>query len=117
MLIKKRKIHDRKFIDSVEWFLAHPDGETSLDVVCKVIENMNVVLKQIVPGLTIGVVNLGNELFPMEKGAVNCNWYPVKQPEIPLQYESEGIKKIISILQLLIVVYNKASITVAIDRN
>ena len=35
--------------------------------------------------------------------------------EIPLQYESEGIKKLVSILQLLIVVYNKPSITVAID--
>jgi AAA15 family ATPase/GTPase len=35
--------------------------------------------------------------------------------EIPLRYESEGIKKIISILQLLIVVYNNSSITVAID--
>jgi AAA15 family ATPase/GTPase len=35
--------------------------------------------------------------------------------EIPFQYESEGIKKIVSILQLLIVVYNKPSITVAID--
>ena len=34
---------------------------------------------------------------------------------IPLKYESEGIKKIISILQLLIVVYNRSSITVAID--
>ena len=34
---------------------------------------------------------------------------------IPLKYESEGIKKIISILQLLVVVYNRASITVAID--
>ena len=35
--------------------------------------------------------------------------------EIPLEYESEGIKKIISILQLLIFVYNQQSITVAID--
>ncbi len=35
--------------------------------------------------------------------------------EIPLNYESEGIKKIVSILQLLIVVYNQSSITVAID--
>ena len=34
--------------------------------------------------------------------------------EIPLRYESDGIKKIVSILQLLIVVYNKPSITVAI---
>ena len=35
--------------------------------------------------------------------------------EIALRYESEGIKKIVSILQLLIVVYNNDSITVAID--
>ena len=32
-----------------------------------------------------------------------------------MRYESEGIKKIVSILQLLIVVYNNDSITVAID--
>ncbi len=35
--------------------------------------------------------------------------------EIPLKYESEGIKKIISILQLFIVIYNQSSITVVID--
>ena len=35
--------------------------------------------------------------------------------EIPLKYESEGIKKIVSILQLLIVVYNSDSITLAVD--
>ena len=34
---------------------------------------------------------------------------------IPLQYESEGIKKIISVLNLLIGVYNRSSMTVAID--
>ena len=32
-----------------------------------------------------------------------------------MRYESEGLKKIVSILQLLIVVYNNDSITVAID--
>ena len=35
--------------------------------------------------------------------------------EIPLKYESEGIKKIISVLHLLIEVFNKPSTTVAID--
>ena len=38
-----------------------------------------------------------------------------KGVEIPLKYESEGIKKIISILQLLICVYNLPNITVCID--
>ena len=35
--------------------------------------------------------------------------------EIPLRDESDGIKKIVSILQLLIMIYNRQSITVAID--
>lgn len=35
--------------------------------------------------------------------------------QIPLKYESKGIKKIVSILHLLIVIYNQFSITVAID--
>ena len=34
---------------------------------------------------------------------------------VPLQYESEGIKKIISVMNLLIGVYNQSSLTVAID--
>ena len=34
---------------------------------------------------------------------------------IPLKYESDGIKKIIAVLHLLICVYNQRSVTVAID--
>ena len=73
--------------------------EDALNVVHKVIDCMNVVLKQLVPGLTISVKDMSNK----------------NSKEIPLQYESEGIKKLISILQLLIVIYNKPSMTVAID--
>ncbi len=85
-------------------------------LVKKLIDNMNVVLCQIVPGLTIGVKDLGVQL--LENGKVGAKIQLVSHKNgkgIPLQYESEGIKKIISILQLLIVVYNKPSITVAID--
>ena len=42
---------------------------------------------------------------------------PKNSKEIPLKYESDGIKKIIYILQLLIVIYNQPSITVAIDES
>lgn len=34
---------------------------------------------------------------------------------IPLKYESEGIKKLISILSILIAMYNNASVCVAVD--
>lgn len=90
--------------------------QAALDIVKKVIDNMNIVLSQIVPGLTLSVKDLGAQL--LKNGRNGCRIQLVSHKnsrEIPLQYESEGIKKIISILQLLIVVYNKASITVAVD--
>ena len=87
-----------------------------LDVLKKIIDDMNIVLKQIVPGLTIGICELGTELLQNNQKAVRIQLVSNKNAkQIPLQYESDGIKKIISVLQLLIVVYNQPSITVAID--
>ncbi len=87
-----------------------------LEIVKKVIGNMNTVLCRIVPGLTVGIKELGTEV--MSDGNIGCRIQLMSEKnskEIPLKYESEGIKKIISILQLLIVIYNQDSITVAID--
>lgn len=93
------------------WF-----SEKDLDDVKKIIENMNIVLAKLVPGLTIGVKELGTELAEDASKKVKIQLVSRKDSkEIPLKYESEGIKKIISVLQLLIVVYNNPSITVAID--
>ncbi len=86
------------------------------DIVGKVVNSMNIVLRQLVPGLTIGLQLSGTDLFPDGREAYKVYLVSYKNgKEIPLQYESEGIKKIISILQLLIVLYNNPSITVAID--
>lgn len=85
-------------------------------VIEKIIPNMNKVLSQIVPGLTISMYNFGPQV--LKNGDIGCRVQLMSKKnskEIPLRYESEGIKKIVSILQLLIVVYNKSSITVAID--
>ena len=82
----------------------------------KIISNMNIVLTQLIPGLTIGVKDLGSLVLPDgERGNRIQLMSNRNNKEIPLKYESEGIKKIISILQLLIVVYNQPSITVAVD--
>ena len=95
---------------------AFPIPQELVDVVKKVIHDMNVVLKQLVPGLTISVKELGTSLNASNQMISRIQLMSLKNSkEIPLQYESEGIKKIISILHLLIVVYNKSSITVAID--
>ncbi len=86
------------------------------DVIKKVIQTMNVVLKQIIPGLTIHIKDLGTQVLENgEEGSRIQLMSHKNSREIPLNYESEGIKKIVSILQLLIVVYNQRSITVAID--
>lgn len=95
---------------------AVPIPEEAVSTVAHVITNMNVVLSQIVPGLTIRVENLGEMVFANGKKGVKIQLMSLKNKKsIPLKYESEGIKKIVSILQLLIVVYNRPSITVAID--
>jgi AAA15 family ATPase/GTPase len=87
-----------------------------VDVIEKIIPNMNIVLSQIIPGLTISMHNFGKQLLKNGKEGCRVQLMSKKNnKEIPLRYESEGIKKIISILQLLIVVYNNSSITVAID--
>lgn len=90
--------------------------ENELDIVRKVISRMNVVLQQLIPGLTISVKDMGAQLFSNGTPGHRIQLMSNKNSkEIPLQYESEGIKKLVSVLQLLIVVYNHPSITVAID--
>ena len=77
---------------------------------------MNIVLNQLIPGLTIKTQQLGTELLPDGEVGYRIQMLSLKNDKaIPLCYESEGIKKIVAILQLLIVVYNNQSITVAID--
>ena len=90
--------------------------EEMYDVVDHVIENMNIVLEQLVPGLRIKVMDLGSALTQEGKIAKRIELMSLKNTkQIPFCYESEGIKKIVSVLQLLIVVYNNPSVTVAID--
>ena len=85
-------------------------------LISKVIDSMNIVLCEIVPGLKIKLSELGVEIGKDGEPVQRVQLVSLKNSkELPLQYESEGIKKIISILQMLIVVYNEPTITVAID--
>ena len=85
----------------------------------RLIQNINGVLEQIIPSLTISVADLGTVML-MENGEGKKGrriqlMSNKNSKEIPLRYESEGIKKIVSVLHLLIGMYNQSSITVAID--
>lgn len=91
-------------------------SKEAYELASNVVKNMNIVLTQLVPGLTISIENLGDQLLKSGKAGVRIQLMSNKNSkQIPLRYESEGIKKIVAVLQLLIVVYNDSSITVAID--
>ena len=77
---------------------------------------LNVVLEQLVPGLTIEMAEISREFGASGEEITKVQLMSHKNSRaIPLQYESDGIKKIIAILHLIICVYNERSVTVAID--
>jgi len=85
-------------------------------IVTRLISDMNRVLEKIIPGLTIKLKELGHQLMENGVTGVNVDLVSVrKETEIPLRYESDGIKKIISVLHMLIEAYNNPSMTLAID--
>lgn len=87
-----------------------------LETVKKILEQINVVLNTLVPKLKIEIKNYGKETLNNSKEAFKVELLSVKKGmKIPLKYESDGIKKIISILSVLIGMYNNESILVAVD--
>jgi hypothetical protein len=77
---------------------------------------MNTVIASIVPDLLIEIINYGGQLMKNGKDGVRFELLSVREgKEIPLRYESEGIHKILSVLQIITSAYNDPSTLVAID--
>lgn len=87
-------------------------SKSALDVYKRKIESMNRVLPYLAPNLTMGVKVLGKEL--MRDSSVGYRVELISN-NIPFKYESDGVKRIVSILQPLIEVFNNTSVVVAID--
>lgn len=87
-------------------------SKSALDVYKRKIESMNRVLPYLVPDLTMGVKVLGKELMRDSSFGYRVELVSNK---IPFQYESDGVKRIVSILQPLIEIFNNTSVVVAID--
>ncbi len=84
--------------------------------VCSAIENMNIVLRELVPGLEVSLLKIGTEIMDNGEKGINVQLVSVRgNCTIPFSCESEGIKRIVSFLHLLILVFNDPSVTVAID--
>ena len=86
------------------------------DIAVLIIKQLNVVLSTIIPNLQLEINNLGNELSKNGKEIIKIQLLSIKNGiKIPLKYESEGIKKIISILSTLISMFNNPSICLIVD--
>ena len=82
----------------------------------KILTQLNVVLCKIVPGMTLEIREMGRDLTKENKELIKYALIALRgEFKIPLQYESDGIKKIISVLSSLINMFNDPSICLVID--
>lgn len=86
------------------------------EMVQQIIGDMNTVLSTMIPGLSIGIYDFGEQL--LENGAAGHKIQLISKRGdvmIPLKYESEGIIKLISILNVLMCVFNSPTMCLVID--
>ncbi len=80
------------------------------------INKISSVLTQLVPGLSIGIKNVSQTLNKNGDPATTVMLMAYRDgKEMPLRDESDGVRKIISVLSLIIAAFNEQSVTVAID--
>ena len=80
------------------------------------IETLSKVMTKIVPNLSIEVVDIGKTIDESGEEKHLFDLISVRNGvRIPFAYESDGIRRIVSTLSLLLAVYNNPSVTVAID--
>ena len=83
---------------------------------CSAMDSINALLPVLIKDCSISLKSLGEEFDSENERCVRCQLM-VKHGvnEGPLSMESEGIKRLISILHLLIGVYNNEDVMVAVD--
>lgn len=88
--------------------------KTLLDII---VDQINTVLYTIIPGLTIEIKDYGKQSLDSGEEGVKVELMSKRagKPAIPIRMESEGIIKIISILNILIQAFGNPSICLAID--
>ena len=87
-----------------------------LGIVDNVLSEMNKVLYEIIPGLRIYIKKFPPVLNEQGKEMIAIELLACKgTSEIPIRYESDGIKKIISVLNLIVNMYNDSSMVILID--
>lgn len=95
---------------------ATPIAEQMYPKVQRQLEAVSTVLTKLVPGLTIDLKKVGQTLDRKGNAISKVMLMACRGDlEIPLRDESDGVRKIISVLSLIISAFNQDSVTVAID--
>lgn len=83
----------------------------------QIVEQINTVLYTIIPGMNIDIKDYGIQMMDSGKNGHKIELVSVRDniPPIPIRMESEGIIKIISILNALIQAFGNPSICLVID--
>ncbi len=90
--------------------------EKIYEIVKIIIIQMNIVLETIIPGLSIDIKDHGKQLNEDGSEGVRIELISIRGGlGIPLKYESDGIKKIISILSTVITMFNNPSVCMVVD--
>lgn len=91
--------------------------EGKKNILNTIVEQINMVLFTIIPGMKIDVYDYGMQLMDSGETGHRVELISVREnmPPIPIRMESEGIIKIISILNALIQAFGNPSICLAID--
>lgn len=81
-----------------------------------IFQQINVVLTKIIPGLTVELNNLGNETDSRGNEGVRVELLSNRDGiKLPFWCESDGIKKLFSILSTLVTMFNKQTACIVID--
>ena len=91
-------------------------NEEFYPIVEETIEEINIVLNKIVPNLQLKLEKQRRDVVSENEVNIIADLYSVKGENlISFRYESRGIKRLVSILSVLIAVYHQPSVCLAID--
>ena len=86
------------------------------EIISLIIPQMNLVLMSLIPGFKVEIKNYGAQLTDAGEEGIKIELMSTRNDiQIPLRCESEGIKKIVSILSSVIAMYNDSRVCIVID--
>lgn len=110
---------EKQTVESGELGISYGVNEVSshvYEIYKRIVSQLSLILFEIVPGIELTLKDYGQ--ITLKDGTVGNRIELMSKKgdlEIPIKYESEGIKKIISVLSALAAMFNNEGVLVAID--